>query len=126
VLAGIRDELNKVGSLADHAHLQSAVLLPALAHARTQQSITPQEHAVLEATIRAGIVKSSDLESAMPRLNANQRSYQIRKLIEAGMLRPLRPGARQYSLGFTNNTLLRGVIHALRQQGFIPEALDRA
>jgi Fic family protein len=123
VLAGVRDELNKVNRLADHGHLQAAILLPAVAHARARQWITPQEEMVLATTIKAGVVKSGDLETAMPGLNANQRTYQIRKLVEGGMLQPVSPGARQYSIGFTHNMLLRGVVHALSQQGFIPDAV---
>lgn len=123
VLTGIRDELSKVNRLADYHHLQTAILLPAVSHARNRQLITPQEEAVLASTIRAGVVKSGDLEAAMPGLTANQRTYQIRKLVDSGMLQPIKEGARQYSLGFTHNMLLRGVVHALRGQGFIPDAL---
>src|SRR5438067_567203 len=86
VLTGVRDELNKVGRLSDYAHLQSTVLLPAVAHARQRQLVTVQEESVLAATIKAGVVKAGDLEAVMPGLNANQRTYQIRKLVDAGML----------------------------------------
>lgn len=123
VLGGIRDELQKVSRLADYQHLQRAVLLPALAHARERQLITAQEAAILDTTIRAGIVRAGDLEASMPGLNAGQRTYQIRKLVEGGMLQPVREGARQYTLGFTHNRLLRGVVKALTEQGFITPAL---
>ncbi|HSV46492.1 MAG TPA: Fic family protein [Ramlibacter sp.] len=123
VLTGVRDELAKVNRLADWSHLQQTILLPAVAHARSRQLITPQEEAVLATTIRLGQVKSSDLEGVMPGLNTNQRTYQIRKLVENGMLQPVKEGARQYVLGFSHNMLLRGVIHALSSQGFIPAAV---
>jgi Fic family protein len=123
VLAGVRDELNKVDRLADYAHLQAKVLLPAVAFARERQHITAQEEAVLATTIRAGVVKAGDLEAVLPGLNANQRTYQIRKLVEGGMLQPIKAGARQYSIGFSHNMLLRGVVRALTDEGFIPAAL---
>lgn len=123
VLTGVRDELRKVDQLADYRHLQSRVLMPALAFARQRQLVTAQEEAVLAATIHAGAVKAGDLAAAMPGLNATQRTYQVKKLVDSGMLRPVKPGARQYSIGFANNTLLRGVIRALTDQGFIPTAL---
>ncbi|WP_374437841.1 Fic family protein [Inhella sp.] len=123
VLGGVRDELEKVNRLADYAHLQNTVLLPAVAHARERRLITSQEEAVLQATIRAGLVKAGDLEAALPGLSASQRTYQIRKLVEGGMLQPVRPGARQYTLGFTHNMLLRGVVKALTDQGFVSPAL---
>ena len=123
VLAGIRDELQKVIRLADYAHLQAQVLIPAVAHARQRQWVTAQEHAVLVRTIQAGVVKAADLESALPGLNANQRTYQIRKLLDSGMLQPVHLGARQYTLGFAHNLLLRGVVKSLADQGFVPAAL---
>ena len=123
VLTGVRDELNKVDRLADYAHLQAKVLLPAVAFARERQHITAQEAAVLATTIKAGVVKAGDLEAVLPGLNANQRTYQIRKLVEGGMLQPLKAGARQYSIGFSHNMLLRGVVRALTHEGFIPAAL---
>jgi Fic family protein len=123
VLTGVRDELNKVNRLADYAHLQRAVLLPAVAHARQRQLITAQEEAMLAITVKAGVVKAGDLEAAMPGLTPNQRTYQIRKLVDGGMLQPIKPGARQYSIGFTHNLLLRGVVRALTDQGFISDAL---
>lgn len=123
VLSGIRDELNKIDRLADYAHLQERVLLPAVTHARERELVTAREAAVLVATIKGGVIKASDLEPALAGLNINQRTYQIRKLVDAGMLQPIKEGARQYTLGFANNMLLRGVVRALTDEGFIPAAL---
>jgi Fic family protein len=123
VLSGVRDELTKVDRLADYEHLKAKVLLPAVSYARERQLITPLEQAVLATTIKAGTVKAGDLEAAMPDLNANQRTYQIRKLVDGGLLQPTKPGARQYSIGFSHNMLLRGVVRALTDEGFIPAAL---
>jgi hypothetical protein len=70
-------------------------------------------------------VKAGDLIEVMAGLNAAQRTYQIKKLVSSGMLHPINPGARQYTIGFGNNTLLRGVIRSLTEEGFIPMALTR-
>lgn len=64
------------------------------------------------------------LSGAMPKLNATQRTYQVRKLIERKLLQPIAPNSRQYTLGFDNNYLIRGVIHALAQEGFISAPLQ--
>jgi hypothetical protein len=48
----------------------------------------------------------------------------IKKLVSQGMLLPINEGARQYTIGFSNNYLMRGVIKGLREQGFIPEPLE--
>lgn len=123
VLSGVRDELTKVDRLADYEYLKAKVLLPAVAYARERQLITALEQAVLVTTIRKERVKAGDLEVVMPGLNLNQRTYQIRKLVDGGLLQPIQPGARQYSIGFSNNMLLRGVVRALTDEGFISAAL---
>jgi Fic family protein len=123
VLAGVRDELNKVDRLANYEHLQEKILMPAVGYARNRQFVTPLEAAVLVATIKAGTVKAGDLEGALPGLNATQRTYQIKKLVESGMLQPIKAGARQYTIGFSHNMLLRGIVRALTDEGFIPAAL---
>jgi Fic family protein len=124
VLQGVVLELKKVDQLTQHEYLKNKVLLPALSFARGRALITSQEEAVLIATVKAGIAKASDLGGAMPSMNADQRSYQIKKLVERKMLQPISQGARQYTLGFDNNYLIRGVIHALSQEGFISAPLQ--
>ena len=82
-----------------------------------------QEEMVLKVAVTAGIVKAGDLSAAMPKLNATQRTYQVRKLVERKLLQPIAPQSRQYTIGFDNNYLIRGVIHALSQEGFISAPL---
>jgi len=125
VLSGMLDELRKVDRLTDASYLTGHILVPALHHARERELITPMEERVLLETARQGIAKASDLKGAMPELSERQRTYQIGKLVERGMLAPIRPGARQYTVGFANNSLLRGVIRALSHEGFIPETLNQ-
>ena len=124
VLSGVRDELKKLDRLADYQHLQVRILLPAVAFARERQLVTAQEAAVLNTTVKAGVVKAGDLEGALPGLTTHQRTYQIRKLVASGMLQPIQPNARQYAIGFSHNLLLRGVVRALTEEGFIPPALS--
>lgn len=123
VLEGILGELKKLDRLCDHVFLRTAILQPALAHAREREFITLQEHTILQLLSRSdtGVAKSADLAAAMPGLSAAQRSYQIKKLVEQGMLVPIQPNARQYTLGFTHNYLMRGVIRALTAEGFIAQ-----
>jgi len=80
---------------------------------------------VLLAAIKLKVVKSADVASVLPQQSSNQRTYLIKKLVDQGMLLPLNAGARQYTIGFSNNYLIRGVIKSLREQGFIPEPLER-
>lgn len=125
VLDGMLDELRKVDQLTDMHYLIERILTPALHYARERALLTQLEERVLLTTARAGIAKASDLKDAMPGMTETQRTYQIRKLVEHRMLAPIREGARQYTIGFSNNFLIRGVIRALSAEGFIPDALNK-
>lgn len=125
VLSGMLDELRKVDRLTDVTYLIERILTPALHYARERELVTQMEEQVLLTTARLGIAKASDLKEAMPTLSERQRTYQISKLVERGMLAPIREGARQYTVGFANNFLIRGVIRALSNEGFIPDTLNR-
>ena len=121
VLEGVREELDKVDRLTDFEYLTRHILNPAVDIARNRSLITATEGGVLKLAIRQGVVKSADLAPALPGLTANQRTYQLKKLVDQGMLRPVAEGSRQYTIGFSNNYLIRGVVKALRDEGFIPE-----
>lgn len=124
VLEGMLDELRKVDRLTDTNYLIDRILAPALHYSRERRLLSQLEERVLMSAARAGIAKAGDLKSAMQDMSETQRTYQIRKLVEHRMLIPIHEGARQYTIGFSNSFLLRGVIHALSAEGFIPDALN--
>lgn len=126
VLQGVLTELQKVDRLTQYEYLSANILMPTLAHARQRGLLTPLEEDVLQLAVKKGIVKSGDLGDAMPGLNATQRTYQIKKLVERRMLQPIEANARQYTIGFDNSYLMRGMIHALSQEGFISASLAGA
>lgn len=126
VLQGILDELRKVDRLTDYDYLSEKILAPTLAHAKERQLVTAVEEAVLRIAAKKGVAKAGDLAVAMPEMSATQRTYQIKKLVERKMLQPIKTGARQYTLGFSNNYLMRGIILALSDEGFIPKTLRPA
>nr|WP_315204648.1 Fic family protein [uncultured Albidiferax sp.] len=123
VLQGVLSELKKVDQLTRYDYLTGKILLPAVAFARSRMLVSAQEEAVLVAAVKSGVAKAADLSAAMPGMNATQRTYQIKKLVERKMLQPIAPHARQYTLGFDNSYLVRGVVHALSQEGFISAPL---
>lgn len=124
VLSGMLGELKKVDQLTDATYLLERILSPALHYARERELVTQMEERILLATARLGLAKGSDLKNAMPGLNERQRTYQIGKLVDRGMLTPIREGARQYTVSFANNFLIRGVIQVLSNEGFIPDTLN--
>lgn len=125
VLQGILDELRKVDRLADFSYLQENILIPALSSAEERQVITRQEAMVLRRAAKSGIAKTGDLTGTLTDLSSGQRTYLIKKLVERKMLQPIKEGARQYAIGFSNSVLMRGIIMALSNEGFIPESLNR-
>ena len=124
VLGGILEELRKLEKLTRHDYLVKYIFLPSLQHARERALITPLEHDLLEIAVHQQVVKSADFAEAIPATRA--RTYQISKLVGAKMLIPIESGARQYTMGFSNSYLLRGVIMALRAEGFISDTLAGA
>jgi Fic family protein len=124
VLQGILEELRKVDHLADFSYLREKILNPALISAEERQVISRQEAAILLSAAKMGIAKTGDLTRAMPDLTSGQRTYQIKKLVERRMLQPIRESARQYTIGISNSILMRGIIQALKQEGFIPSSLN--
>lgn len=124
VLTGVRDEMQKVQQLTSHEYLQNAILLPAISFARDRELVTRLEADMLTATVKAQIIKAAGLAKFMPNATANQRTYQIFKLVSAGMLVPIAANARQYTIGFLRNKLLRGVVQALTHEGFVSEAMS--
>ncbi len=126
VLQGILDELRKVDRLADFHYLSERILTPALAEARARLLITPLEYNILQIAAAQGIAKAADFADAMPTLSQTQRTYQIKKLVQGRMLEPIEEGARKYAIGFSNSYLMRGIIRALSEEGFIPASMNRA
>lgn len=125
VLSGMLEELRKVDRLTDAGYLIDRILTPALHYARQRELVTAVEEAVLLTTARSGVAKASDLKVAMPALTERQRTYMISKLVERGMLAPIRSGSRQYTVAFANNFLIRSVIRSLSNEGFIPDTLNK-
>lgn len=123
VLQGILAELIKVDRLTRYDYLRERILKPALILSRERQLITQDEFRLLSEVVHLRTARSAELARTLPKLNAAQRTYQIRKLVESKLLQPISEGARQYTISFTNNYLLRSVIHTLSMEGFIPQAL---
>lgn len=119
VLSGISRELKKVDNLASNRFLNENILLPAIRFSVQRQYITDEESRILRMAVTAGEFKAGDLRPLFPNTTANQRTYQIKKLLDQRLISPLQDNARVYIPNFGQSLLLRGVVEALRQHGFI-------
>ena len=120
VLKGLKEEIEKIDKLTDYNFLRKEILLPTISHSLERKYITDIEAKILRKAIDNQVVQAGDLKEFFAgKLNA-EVSRQIKKLINKKMLAPENEGTRKYILRFDNNYLLRGVIKALGEKGFLP------
>lgn len=127
VLEGLKNEIEKIDHLLDLKYMTSTILLPMLAFALEREHITQREFEILAAVVKNEdmILKSSNLAAIIGQESSVQRSRIIKRLRDKEMLQPIPGKSRVYTIGFANNYLLRGVFFVLKQNGFVPESLDK-
>jgi Fic family protein len=121
VLHGIRDELLKVDQLTRYDVLKNRILLPSLQFSRNRGDINGEDEQILRMAINKGTFKASDIDDVMPLWTLRQRTYRLKKLIDAKMLAPIAENSRTYVVLFARGPLLRGVARMLVQEGFAPD-----
>ncbi|HED4459948.1 Fic family protein [Pasteurella multocida] len=119
VLSGISRELQKVDKLTSQQFLNENILFPAIQYSQKRQFINEDEAKILRFAVEQREFKAGDLAKIFSKMNANQRTYQIKKLVESGFISPLEENSRIYIPNFSQSYLIRGVIYALRENGFI-------
>lgn len=120
VLKGLKEETEKIDKLADYTYLNREILTPALNHSVERKYITETESKMLKKAIDKQVMQAGDIKDYFKGKQNSEVSRQIKKLIEKKMLSPENDGSRKYILRFDNNYLLRGIIKALGDNGFLP------
>lgn len=120
VLRGLKEEIEKVDKLSDYNYLKTKILNPAISYSLERKFITDIEAKILKKAVDLQVIKNEDLREIFAGKNTSQISREIKKLVDKKMLIPEEEGARRYILMFENNHLLRGVIHLLDIEGFLP------
>ncbi len=126
VLGGLRIEIEKIDRLLNLRYIVDIILLPMISYALAREHITKREYQILSAVVKSKEmnIKSADLEIILGEESSVQRSRILKKLKDKEMLMPLKENGRIYTIGFANNYLLRGIIHVLQENGFIPDSLN--
>lgn len=126
VLEGLRMEIEKIDKLLNLIYITNTILLPMLSYALEREHITKREHEILSALVKNKnmCIKSSDLEKVIGQESSVQRSRILKRLKDKRMLIPLKEKGRIYTVGFANNYLLRGIVHILEKNSFIPASLN--
>lgn len=65
-------------------------------------------------------MQASDLAGFFPGKSSSEISRQIARLKNKKMLQTERKNSRKYVIRFGNNFLLRGIMKALDEKGFLP------
>ncbi|MEP1094831.1 MAG: Fic family protein [Cyclobacteriaceae bacterium] len=120
VLMGLKEEIEKIDNLSDYDYLRKEILLPTINFSLERKIITETESKVLKRVIDKQVIQAGDLKDIFKGKVSAEISRQIRKLVEKKMLIPEEEGKRKYVIRFDNNYLLRGVIQALDEKGFLP------
>jgi hypothetical protein len=117
---GLKDEIEKIDKLLDYDYLRSDILLPAIAYSHERRYITDIEAKILRKVVDKQVIQAGDLKGILDGKQQSEISRQIRRLIDKKMLVPESEGTRRYILRFDNNYLIRGIIEALGEKGFLP------
>lgn len=126
VLEGLRTEIEKIDKLLDLNYITYTILLPMLLYSLEREHITKREYEILSALVKSKdmSIKSADLERMIGQESPVQRSRILKKLKDKKMLIPRKKNGRIYTIGFANNYLLRGIMHVLEKNSFIPAFLN--
>ncbi len=121
VLKGLKDEIEKIDRLLDYDFLKVHILLPAINFSLERKLITETETKVLKRAADLQLLQAKDLKDIFVGKHGSEISRQIAKLLEKKMLKTHHKYPRKYMLRFDNSYLLRGIIGALGDKGFLPE-----
>lgn len=127
VLNGLKVEIEKIDHLLNKDYLIKSILIPTLDFSLERENITPREYEILKGVVTDPEmkIKSLDIKKIIGQESSVQRSRIIKRLKEKKMLVPLTDGGRVYTVRFSNNYLLRGIIYVLEKNGFIPDSLNK-
>ena len=105
ILGNLVEQLRLARRLRDADSLRRDVLEPAVKELCRTRAVTRDETRALEVALEKPEISAQDLAGIW----ADQflRSRSIRKMLEAGFLRPVREGARKYTLNFSNFALVK-------------------
>ncbi|PKH86244.1 Fic family protein [Colwellia sp. Bg11-28] len=120
VLKGIVDEISKVNKLLDFGYLHKKILHPTIQLSVERGYLNKLEADVLLEGIKLQKFNANELESAFKDLTSRQKTHQLSKMKEAGLIKPFTENGRTYHVNFVNNSLMRCLIKILEQEDFIP------
>ena len=120
VLGGLKLEIEKIDKLLNYPYLQKEILLPAINYSLDRKYITHVEAKILKKAADKQVFQALDLKDIFQGKAGSEISRQIKRLIDKKMIMQENEGSRKYLLRFDNSFLLRGIMKALDEKGFLP------
>ncbi len=120
MLHGLKNEIEKIDNLSEYDYLKNNILLPAIQFALGRKLITTIEAKILNLLVEQKEIMNSDVQKIFPKRNPTDISRLLRNLKSKKMIVPKQGTTRKYVICFDNNFLLRGIIAALGENGFLP------
>lgn len=120
VLGGLKIEIEKIDKLLNYPYLQKEILLPAINYSLDRKYITDVEAKILKKAADKQVFQALDLKDIFQGKAGSEISRQIKRLIDKKMIMQESEGSRKYLLRFDNSFLLRGIMKALDEKGFLP------
>lgn len=120
VLGGLKIEIEKIDKLLNYSYLQKEILLPAINYSLDRKYITDVEAKILKKAADKQVFQALDLKDIFQGKAGSEISRQIKRLIDKKMIMQENEGSRKYLLRFDNSFLLRGIMKALDEKGFLP------
>lgn len=121
VLVNLLEEIKKIDKLQDYDFLIPKILIPTIDHALKIKTINKEEYQILKIAVVKQMVKPSDINLVLNKKHSSQVSRYITNLRKQGLLTEHPEKKFHYVISFTANHLFRGVINALKDEGFIPK-----
>jgi Fic family protein len=125
VLAGLKEEIQKIDKLLNFSYLLGNILLPTIEYSLERKFITNKESEILKVIAQKQVIKAADLKDILPDKIPASISRMIKSLINKKMVAQEKPNSRKYVLCFSNNYLFRGIINMLDKNGFLPIPIDK-
>ncbi|MDG1058246.1 MAG: hypothetical protein P8O94_03360 [Flavobacteriaceae bacterium] len=92
----------------------------ALAYSKESGQINNVEFQILQISINKQVFQSSDLKELFVGKHSAEISRNIKRLRDKNLITSEKENSRKYLINFQNKILLRGIIRALDDNGFLP------
>ena len=123
MLSGLKRELEKTDKLKEYPYLKDKILKPAINYSLEKNILNDNEAKILCLAIDKVAIVNADIKKQFPTKHISEISRMIRTLLDNRYLIAIPSNSRKYSINFRENKLLKGIIFALDQAGFLPANL---